>query len=352
MNIEDLDYELPERLIAQEPAAHRTASRLMVVHRASGRIEHQHFATIGAYLRPGDCLVLNETRVIPARFYIQRASGGVIEGLFLARDDGGHWQVLLKNAGRLKPEEIVTLKNLTNSNVQPLTLQVGAKGVEGQWVLCPQFDAEAFTVLESYGVPPLPPYIHRAKGDGRTEPLDRDRYQTVYARDNGSVAAPTAGLHFSEELLAQLAAGGIAIARLTLHVGLGTFKAIDTAAVEDYQIHAERYCLAADQSEIINQTVARGGRVIAVGTTSVRTLETCAVGHTVAAGEGWTRLFITPGYTFQLIEGMVTNFHLPRTSLLALVGALAGVELMREAYRQAVEQEYRFYSYGDAMLIL
>ena len=352
----ELDYDLPEGLIAQQPAARRSDSRLLVMERRSGRVRHRRFAELTDFLQKGDCLVINESKVIPARFFARRASGGRIEGLFLKISDGGYWQVLLKNASRVRVGErlILTGSAQRQGNAEPITLAVIEKKEQGIWLVEPSGDENYLDILDRLGSTPLPPYIYRrcdANGE-QIEREDRQRYQTVYARKGGSVAAPTAGLHFSEELLASLGGKSVNLARLTLHVGLGTFKPITSEKVEDHTIHIEQYELDQSNVDIINRTLAQRARVVAVGTTSVRTVETLADAGRVRAGTGWTDLFIKPGYQFEIVSGLLTNFHLPRTSLLALVCAFAGVEQVLDAYRQAVQEKYRFYSYGDAMLIL
>jgi len=354
MNTDELDYDLPERLIAQEPAPERTASRLMVLHRTTGCIEHRRFRDVVEYLGVGDCLVINDSRVVPARFWVRRLTGGRIEGLFLHQDEQGVWEVLLKNAGRVRVGEVVTLTRAdAETPARHLTLTVQGRSSAGTWYLEPHFTKPAATVLQECGVPPLPPYIRRRPGDLETARRDRQRYQTVYARYDGSVAAPTAGLHFSSALLEAVRARGVVIARLSLHVGWGTFRPVTSERLEEHVMHAERYRLEEDQAELINTTRAGGGRVVAVGTTTVRVLETLAEATgQVRPGEGWTDLFILPGYRFRVTGAMITNFHLPRSTLLALVCAFAGTREVLAAYRQAVEEGYRFYSYGDAMLIL
>jgi len=358
MNIAELDYHLPQRLIAQQPVAVRTQSRLLVLDRANSSLEHRRFCDIVDYFQPSDCLVINDSKVIPARFYVHRATGGRIEGLFLNITDQGRWQVLLKNASRLTPCEIVTLAD-PHRQYQPVAnhkFAVIESQNQGNWLLQPQFGETFLDVLGRYGITPLPPYIHRSPGNCQeNESIDHNRYQTVYADKPGSVAAPTAGLHFSEDLLKNLQNRNIKIARLTLHVGLGTFRPITTEKLEDHKMHTEFYQLDAANAAIINDSLQNASRIIAVGTTSLRTLETIAQiaqDRCVQPAQGWTDLFITPGYQFRIIDALITNFHLPRTSLLALVCAFAGTERIMTAYRTAIEQEYRFYSYGDAMLIL
>ena len=356
MRTEELDYHLPKRLIAQQPLLDRSASRLMVLDRRSGQPpEHRLFRDLPSYLAPGDCLVLNRTKVIPARFFLRRATGGRIEGLFLTLSDSGDWQVMLKNASRLGPSETLTI---TSPHVRPSdtprtspALTVVRRLDGGIWLLRPLFGEDHLHILAEFGSTPLPPYIHRC-ADPQTEQTDRTRYQTVYAATPGSVAAPTAGLHFTDQLLRQITASGVRIARLTLHVGLATFKPITTETLHDHPMHAEHYELDADNARLINRTLEQGKRLIAVGTTSVRTLESVARAGRVHPASGSTSLFITPGYRFQVTGAMLTNFHLPRTTLLAMVSAFATKDRILDAYRLAVEAEYRFYSYGDAMLLL
>jgi len=356
MDTSELDYDLPLRLIAQHPLAERAMTRLLVLNRRTCQTEHQHFCDLPGYLTPGDCLVLNDTRVFPARFFIRRSTGGRIEGLFINLTPQGDWQVLLKNASRLRPNEEVVLitpaADAANKSSFP-RLKVRENQGAGRWLLQPGFTENFLDILWRFGLTPLPPYIHRPPEEiPANDSEDRARYQTVYARPPGSIAAPTAGLHFTNELLEGIREKGVHIARLTLHVGLGTFKPITAEKVEDHVMHPEYYQLDEANAELINQTISQGGRIFAVGTTSVRTLESLAEGKKVRPGTGWTDLFITPGYEFQIVDALITNFHLPRTSLLALVCAFAGTQTLLAAYRRAIELEYRFYSYGDAMLIL
>lgn len=349
MKTDELDYELPTELIAQRPSDIRSKSRLLAMRRGDALID-TYFDRIGDFLRAGDCLVLNDTKVVPARFFAQRSSGAKIEGLFIREAASGEWEALLKNAGRLKAGETI---NLLDHNRQIFcTMQTMEAQAEGMWRLKVNHTADAYRILEAVGIMPLPPYIKRKDAGEEIVSADKERYQTVYARYAGAVAAPTAGLHFTDELIAQLKRQGITFAHLTLHVGIGTFKPVTADTLEEHQIHSEAYQLDEHNAAIINDAKAKGGRIIAVGTTSVRTLETIAQNGKVSAQSGDTRLFIKPGYQYKIVEGMVTNFHLPRSTLLALVGAFAGLENMMAAYRHAVEQRYRFYSYGDAMLIL
>jgi S-adenosylmethionine:tRNA ribosyltransferase-isomerase len=349
MRTDELDYQLPEELIAQRPSEVRSQSRLLVLKRRNGLID-AYFKDIGTFLRAGDCLVLNDTRVIAARFFARRATGARIEGLFISESQPGVWQVLLKNADRLKAGETISL--LDRNRQAFCSMDVSKAGSEGIRFLKVNHSADAFDILDEVGVMPLPPYIKRKEASEETFSLDKERYQTVYARYAGAVAAPTAGLHFTNELIEQLKSQGITFAYLTLHVGLGTFRPVTAENLDQHQIHSEGYSLDEYNAAVINNAKAKGGRIIAVGTTSVRTLETIARNGKVAARSGQTQLFVKPGYRFEIIDAMVTNFHLPRSTLLALVAAFAGLDNILAAYQHAVEQRYRFYSYGDAMLIL
>jgi S-adenosylmethionine:tRNA ribosyltransferase-isomerase len=396
MKADELDYELPSELIAQDPAAIRSESRLLVLGRSTGRLTDSRFSRLGEFLHAGDCLVLNDTKVLPARFFARRRTGGKLEGLFLREiqtPDVAHvmarseatkqsptastfaargtrvWEVMLKGARKVKLDESIDIKDRGERNFCPA--KVIEKRQDGVCLLEIETQANAEAVLNEVGFPPLPPYIRRDHDLARAE-SDLRRYQTVYARCPGAVAAPTAGLHFTDELMAQLRTAGIEFAYVTLHVGAGTFKPIATEQVEEHEMHREWYRIDTANADALHAARQRGGRVIAVGTTVTRVLETVAnVGGASAhaedpvayirsqhglkpllqACEGTTNLFITPGYEFKIVDAMITNFHLPRSTLLALVGAFAGMEKMRAAYRHAIEQRYRFYSYGDAMLI-
>jgi len=367
MKTNQLDYELPSELIAQHPANVRSESRLLVMERATGRLIDSQFGRLGDFLRAGDCLVLNDTKVLPARFFAHRRTGGRLEGLFLsATATAGVWEVMLKGARKLKPQEAIILEDKEQHDF--CTAQVLEKKPDGVCLLrvdsvgcAPHTDITVDTTatvcgahptwLDQVGFPPLPPYIRRDR-DVTLAESDRRRYQTVYARRPGAVAAPTAGLHFTDELLRQLKEAGVHFACVTLHVGAGTFKPIATETVQEHQIHREWYRLDEENAEIINASRAAGGRIVAVGTTVTRVLETVSDGGRVPAAEGTTDLFITPGYRFKIVDVMITNFHLPRSTLLALVSAFAGLENTLAAYHHAIEQHYRFYSYGDAMLII
>ena len=341
------DYELPRRLIAQSPAPHRADARLLVVDRARNSLAHKHVRDLPEILRPGDCLVLNDTRVIPARLTgVRTRTGGRWEGLFLEADDQGLWRVICKTRGKLVPGEEVTLVNAQGQ--VDICLHLGAKEAGGVWIVRPDCDEKPFALLERVGRVPLPPYIRK----GQMVEADRQQYQTVYAQKPGAVAAPTAGLHFTEPLLRRLEQQGIALCWLTLHVGPGTFRPIEADSLSDHRMHSEWAHLG---QETVNRIAAgreRGGRVGAVGSTSVRVLETAAADGTLKPFTGRTDLFIRPPYQFRAVDVLMTNFHLPRTTLLVLVRTFGGDELIRHAYEEAIREEYRFYSYGDAMLIL
>jgi len=350
MKTSQLDYELPSELIAQDPAGVRSESRLLVLDRASGNLADGRFDRLAEYLRSGDCLVLNDTKVLAARFFARRVTGGRLEALFLSETaTPGVWRTMLKGVRKLKPQEAIHIVDGRQRDY--CVARVLERRPEGVCLLELNVKAPAENVLNEIGFPPLPPYIRRDH-DWSKALSDREQYQTVYARESGAVAAPTAGLHFTEELLGRLTGIGIRLAYVTLHVGAGTFKPISTETVEDHEIHSERYRIDAANAEIINAARIAGGRIVAVGTTVARVLETIVQDGRVSPCQGTTNLFILPGYRFKIVDTMITNFHLPRSTLLALVGAFAGLERVLAAYRHAVEQRYRFYSYGDAMLIL
>jgi S-adenosylmethionine:tRNA ribosyltransferase-isomerase len=347
MRTDDFDYELPPELIAQEPAARRDQSRLLVVERARGTIDHHLFSALPELLSPADLLVLNNTRVLPARLFGRREStGGRWEGLFLHQTADGLWELMSQTRGRLREDEIISIEP------GPLRLSMIARTPERNWLARPLVGDESkpstIELLERHGHVPLPPYIR--KGSARA--ADRERYQTVFAERPGAVAAPTAGLHFTPEVLAALAARGIGHCFITLHVGVGTFRPIQADNIEEHRMHQEWGELSQAAAEAIAARKARGGRVVAVGTTSVRVLETVAATGPIRPWSGETDLYIYPPYPFRAVDAMITNFHLPRSTLLLMVSAFAGIELIRRAYRAAVEERYRFYSYGDAMLIV
>jgi len=349
MKTEKLNYYLPSELIAQHPLPVRSDSRLLVLNRATREILDSRFSNIGDFLSPGDCLVLNDTKVLPARFFARRTTGGKLEGLFLAQNTDRTWDIMLKGTRKLNPGEILILKDKQKADFCKAVLL--EKQTQGRCLLRLKTQADAETVLDKIGFPPLPPYIKR-DDDLALAQMDKLRYQTVYARHTGAVAAPTAGLHFTDRLIEQLKQTGIGFAYITLHVGTGTFKPVTTENLEDHQIHQERFSIDEENARTINTAKSKGGRIIPVGTTSTRTLETIAAGSKIKAVSGTTSLFIKPGYKFKITDAMITNFHLPKSTLLALVAAFAGLDNILAAYNHAIEQRYRFYSYGDAMLII
>lgn len=350
MKLADLQYELPEELIAQVPAVQRDASRLLVLERASGNVRHEQFDRLPQLLPPEALLVLNNTRVLPARLQLRRSTGGRVEGLFIREVAAGVWEMMLSSSARLKRGETLTM--------QPTrSLRLMHSVAPGRWHAEPIPAGNALAILAECGEPPLPPYIKRA-GDGLPDLLmtshsDAERYQTVYAREPGAIAAPTAGLHFTPEMLGHLQQAGFSTAFVTLHVGVGTFSPIRAEDLCDHPMHAEWYECSAEAAHKINEARRSGRPIVAVGTTSARVLETCASeSGEVSAGSAWTRIFIYPPYRFKAVDALLTNFHLPASTLLAMIFALAGRETILAAYATAIEQRYRFYSYGDAMLIL
>jgi S-adenosylmethionine:tRNA ribosyltransferase-isomerase len=345
--IEQYDYVLPRGLIADRPLPQRADARLLVVDRASGEFAHRHVRDLPQMLRAGDCLVINDTRVVPARIVGHRQqTGGRWEGLFLSTTAEGHWKLLCKSRGRLAAGEPIVLHGLQGGDSYRLWLLEKQPG--GVWIGHCETDDDVWTVLDQIGHVPLPHYIRH----GREIDLDRQRYQTVYARHAGSVAAPTAGLHLSQEVIDRLSAGGVAVCRVTLHVGMDTFRPITVRQLSEHAMHTEQGVLTAEEAERIRTCRAAGGRVVAVGTTSVRVLETAAADGEIKAWTGATNLFIRPPYQFKAVDALLTNFHLPRTTLLVLVQTFGGAELVMRAYEEAIANQYHFYSYGDAMLIL
>jgi len=355
MDVRDFDFDLPADLIAQEPAADRGASRLLVVNRASGALTHSRVASLPDFLRAGDLLVVNNTRVFPARLLGRRVpSGGAVECLLVRRLPGSDpgptpgdvWEALVHPGQKLKPGARVVFEGIHTVHGEILERLFFGRRLVRLWT---EDGASVDAAVDAIGHMPLPPYIKR---DDR--PDDRDRYQTVFAQSRGSIAAPTAGLHFTPSLVAALAARGIGITAITLHVGYGTFQPVRVERVEDHRVEAERYEISAAAAAAISGALAGGRRIIAVGTTTTRTLEAVASAHdgAIVAGTGETDLFIYPGFRFRVVSGLMTNFHLPQSSLLMLVSAFAGRELVRTAYDAAIADRYRFYSYGDSMLIL
>jgi len=342
MNVDLYDFELPEELIAQTPLAERTASRLLALNKRDGSIKHHSaFSEIVEYLQPGDTLVLNDTRVIPARLFgVKEDTGAKAEVLLLKNLGEDRWEALVKPGKKLRTGAVIRFG-------EELKATIEQEGEMGGRVLRFSYQGIFNEILDRLGQMPLPPYI-KEKLD------DRERYQTVYSKHEGSAAAPTAGLHFTEELLDEIRNKGVDIAFVTLHVGLGTFRPMSVDRVEDHVMHEEYYVLPQKTADLLNATKARGGRIIAVGTTSARTLETVAQkcgGGPVVESSGWTGIFIYPGYSFGLVDALITNFHLPKSTLVMLVSALAGRETILRAYREAVEHRYRFFSFGDAMFI-
>lgn len=345
--LDHYDYEFPRDLIAQEPLPQRADSRMLVVDRQSGQLAHRHVRDLPEFLRSGDCVVVNESRVVPARLVGHRTStGGRWEGLFLSVTADGHWRLLGKSRGKLSPGESITLHDLQGRPDVCLVLQAKEEG--GVWVARVDDAADAWSLLERIGRIPLPQYIR----GGTMQESDRQRYQTVYAQTPGSAAAPTAGLHLTEKLLDTLERQGVTLCRVTLHVGLDTFRPIGSSQLADHTMHSEWCELNPATAATLRACRARGGRIVAIGTTSVRVLETAAAGGTLNAYRGNTNLFIRPPYQFQAVNALLTNFHLPRSTLLVLVRTLGGDQLIQAAYVEAINQRYRFYSYGDAMLVL
>ena len=341
MDVKDFYYDLPQELIAQDPLEDRSSSRLLVLGKKTGEMQHKVFKDIVNYLHPGDCLVINDTKVIPARLIgSKEGTDAHIEILLLKRKENDIWECLVKPGKKARPGAKITFGDgiLTGEIIDIVD--------EGNRLIQFHYDGIFEEILDQLGEMPLPPYItHKLK--------DKNRYQTVYAKNDGSAAAPTAGLHFTKELMKQVEEKGVKIAHVTLHVGLGTFRPVKVDDVESHHMHSEFYMVEEDQAKLINDTKKNGGRVISVGTTSCRTLESATDENGILhAGSGWTEIFIYPGYKFKMIDGLITNFHLPESTLLMLVSALAGKEYIMAAYEEAVKERYRFFSFGDAMLIL
>ncbi len=340
MNVSDFDYELPQELIAQDPLEDRSSSRLLVLDKETGEFRHDVFYHIIDELNPGDCLVINDTRVIPARLYgVKEGTGAGIEVLLLKRKENDIWETLVKPGKKAKPGTVISFGD---GKLRGTVVDVVE---EGNRLIRFEYEGIFEEVLDELGQMPLPPYITHVL-------QDKNHYQTVYAKHDGSAAAPTAGLHFTKELLAQIEAKGVKIARVTLHVGLGTFRPVKVENVLDHHMHSEFFMVDEEAAELINRTKQSGHRVISVGTTSCRTLESASTEDGVVhATSGWTEIFIYPGYKFKAIDALITNFHLPQSTLLMLVSALAGRENVLAAYEEAVRERYRFFSFGDAMFI-
>lgn len=341
LTTEDFDFELPEELIAQTPLSDRSSSRLLVVDRESGAMEDKHFYDIIDELAPGDALVMNDTRVLPARIYGEKIETGAhLEILLLNNIEGDSWETLIKPSKRAKVGTKITFGDGRLEAVVEKELEHGGR------IIRFSYDGIFLEILESLGEMPLPPYIKE-----RLE--DPDRYQTVYAKENGSAAAPTAGLHFTPELLEKIADKGVKLVYLTLHVGLGTFRPVSVDNIADHEMHSEFYRLTEEAAAQLNDVRANGGKIVAVGTTSIRTLETIGTKFDgdIKADSGWTSIFITPGYQFKVVQAFSTNFHLPKSTLVMLVSAFAGRDLTLEAYQHAIDERYRFFSFGDAMFL-
>ncbi|WP_419892743.1 tRNA preQ1(34) S-adenosylmethionine ribosyltransferase-isomerase QueA [Oceanobacillus kimchii] len=341
MQIEDFDFHLPEELIAQTPLKDRTSSRLCVLDKQTSEITHRHFKDITTYLQAGDCLVLNDTKVLPARLYgVKSDTGAKIEVLLLHQQEEDTWEVLVKPAKKVK---IGTEVVFGNGELKATCIDLKDHGGR---IMTFSYTGIFYEILDQLGEMPLPPYI-------KEQLPEQDRYQTVYAKEKGSAAAPTAGLHFTDKLLADIEAMGVNIVFVTLHVGLGTFRPVSVDSIEDHDMHSEFYSMSEVAAEKLNEAKTTGRRIISVGTTSTRTLETIVRDHDkFVATSGWTDIFIYPPYEFRAIDGLITNFHLPKSTLIMMIGALAGKEAILHAYNEAVKEKYRFFSFGDAMLIL
>lgn len=350
MRTDELHFELPPELIAQEPSDERPASRLLHYNRQNRSIVHRQFSDLPSILRPGDLLVFNNARVIPARFYLRKSTGGTVEGLFLSQPHPQVWSVLLKNVGPWSPESVYTFDPTVHTSIPPVQIRIVSQGEEGQFLLHVPVPEDPVVFLERIGRMPLPPYIRRDKFYDARDASDRQRYQTVYAKAPGSIAAPTAGLHFDESVLGQLDERGIERTELTLHVGIGTFKPVTASVLQDHTMHVERYSIDGNCCEKINRAKRDGRRVIAVGTTSARVLESQPPGE-LSPRDDETDLFIYPPYPWKHVNAMITNFHLPRSTLIALVAAFVGLDEQRRIYTEAISQRYRFFSYGDASFL-
>ncbi|RED64138.1 tRNA preQ1(34) S-adenosylmethionine ribosyltransferase-isomerase QueA [Cohnella lupini] len=356
MNVSDYDFDLPESLIAQTPLLERTSSRLLALNRINGKIEHRAFTDLAEFLKPGDTLVVNDTRVLPARLFGFKAdTGAKVELLLLKRLEGDRWEALVRPGKKIhkgaklsfglaeKPDGTTEQENL----VPLLSAFVEEEGEMGSRVIRFEYEGIFNELLDKLGQMPLPPYIKESLDD-------RERYQTVYSRHEGSAAAPTAGLHFTDEFLDRLQSEGVKLCRITLHVGLGTFRPVSAETIEEHEMHAEWYSVSEESAKLLNEAKASGGKIVAVGTTSARTLETVGQrfrDQPIESCNGWTDIFIFPGYEFTMVDALLTNFHLPKSTLVMLVSALAGRENVLNAYREAVEEQYRFFSFGDAMYI-
>ncbi len=342
MNVSDFDYELPKELIAQEPSEVRDECRLLVIHRSTGELEHKKFFNIIDYLNPGDCLVFNDSKVIPARIYgVKEGTGANIEFLLSKRIEGDKWETLVRPGRRLHEGDVV------NFGDGKLKAEILGTGDEGTRIVQFSYSGVFMEILDELGSMPLPPYIER-----EADEHDKDRYQNVYAKNEGSVACATAGLHWTEDLIEQAINKGVKIAYVTLHVGIGTFRPVKVDNVEEHHMHFEEYSVSDEAANIINEARAAGGRIISIGTTACRTMESSSTDDgKLIAGSGSTNIFIYPGYKFKMVDSLITNFHLPKSTLLMLVSALYNRDAMIDAYKEAVSEKYRFFSYGDAMFI-
>lgn len=347
MKIDEFDYDLPQELIAQRPSEKRDDCRLMILDRRENTVEHRRFFEVLDYLKPGDCLVMNNSKVLPARLFgVKEKTGAKVEFLLLKRLEGDQWETMVKPGKRLRPGDSVVFGD-------NFCAQVLAYGEDGTRIVQFLYEGVFMERLEELGRMPLPPYIER---ESTVE--DKEMYQTVYCREEGSVAAPTAGLHFTQELLKEAEDKGVRLAYVTLHVGIGTFRPVKCENVEDHHMHFEEYSVDEDTARKINETILAGGRIVSVGTTSTRTLESAAYfdetsgRHLIRSGSGSTGIFIYPGYAFKIIGALITNFHLPKSTLMMLISAFYDREHVLNAYEEAVREEYRFFSYGDAMLIV
>ena len=341
MKLEDFDYYLPEERIAQTPLSDRSSSKMLVLNKNTGEITHRHFKDVIEYLNKGDTLVLNDTKVIPARLIGEKTdTKAVIEILLLKNIEGNTWECLAKPAKRVKLDTIISFGD---GLLKAKCIEIGEEGIRRIELI---YDGVLYEILDKLGTMPLPPYIHEKLED-------QNRYQTVYAKNEGSAAAPTAGLHFTKELMKELTDKGINIAYVTLHVGLGTFRPVNTENILEHHMHSEYYEISKETCDIINKTKEKGNRVVVVGTTSVRVLETVASKYNELKNDsGWTDIFIYPGYKFKVVDNLITNFHLPKSTLVMLVSALAGRENILNAYKNAIENDYRFFSFGDSMFII
>jgi S-adenosylmethionine:tRNA ribosyltransferase-isomerase len=344
MKTDDLDFDLPADLIAQVPAAERRASRLLHYQRADRTLEHRTFSDLPELLRAGDLLVFNDARVVPARFTLQKNTGGRVEGLFLGEVEPRLWHVMLRNAGSAAAP-------MRFADAPGTAARIVAKEADGSYRIAVETGEPAIVLLSRVGRMPLPPYIKRDKDHDARDDFDRQRYQTVYAKVPGAVAAPTAGLHFDEEILRRLDQLGIQRTFVTLHVGLGTFKPVESDSLAGHAMHSEAYSISSETAEALNRAKREGRRIVAVGTTSARVLESQPVEASFEPRTGSTSIFIYPPYKWKHADALITNFHLPKSTLIALVAAMVGLDEQRRMYRTAIEQRYRFFSYGDAMLI-